>query len=189
MNLAYSLSQLGKKVILIDCDMRRPTLAEKLNIQKHPGLSDFLTGQCGLENLVQFCGLKGNKNAFHVITAGQNPPNPIELLSSARMEKLLLGLRDICDYVILDLPPVVEVSDALVLAANADGFLLVVRQDRCNRQGLMDTVRQFEFVDARILGAVFNCTKDGSGKKYYRKYYGKPGQSPGKPAQKRTDKK
>ena len=188
-NLAYSLSQLGKKVILIDCDMRRPTLAEKLNIQKHPGLSDFLTGQCGLENLVQFCGLKGNKNAFHVITAGQNPPNPIELLSSARMEKLLLGLRDICDYVILDLPPVVEVSDALVLAANADGFLLVVRQDRCNRQGLMDTVRQFEFVDARILGAVFNCTKDSSGKKYYRKYYGKPGQSPGKPAQKRTDKK
>jgi len=188
-NLAYSLSQLGKQVILIDCDMRRPTLAEKLNIQKHPGLSDFLTGQCSLENLVQFCGLKGDKTAFHVISAGQNPPNPIELLSSARMDKLLLGLRDICDYVILDLPPVDEVSDALAVAPNTDGFLLVVRQDVCNRQAVKDTIRQLEFVDVRVLGTVFNCTKESSGKGYYKKYYGKSNDRRSVPAAKRTAKK
>lgn len=169
-NLAYSLSQLGKKVILIDCDMRRPTLAEKLNIQKHPGLSDFLSGQCGVDNLVQQCGIRGEKAAFHVISAGQNPPNPIELLSSPRMEKLLLGLRDICDYVLLDLPPVEEVSDALSVAKHADGFLLVVRQDLCNRQVLNDTIRQFEFVDGKILGVVYNCAKESVGKRYYYKY-------------------
>lgn len=179
-NLAYSLSQLGKKVILIDCDMRRPTLAEKLNIQKHPGLSDFLAGQCGLDHLVQLYHVKGDETAFHVISAGQNPPNPIELLSSARMEKLLVGLRDICDYVILDLPPVDEVSDALAVASNTDGFLLVVRQDYCNRQVLNATVRQFEFVDARILGVVFNCTKESHGKGYYKKYYTASGKKPAK---------
>ena len=179
-NLAYSLSQLGKKVILIDCDMRRPTLAEKLNIQKHPGLSDFLAGQCGLDHLVQLYRVKGDETAFHVISAGQNPPNPIELLSSARMEKLLVGLRDICDYVILDLPPVDEVSDALAVASNTDGFLLVVRQDYCNRQVLNATVRQFEFVDARILGVVFNCTKESHGKGYYKKYYTASDKKPAK---------
>lgn len=175
-NLAHSLSQLGKRVILIDCDMRRPTVAEKLHIQKRPGLSDFLTGQCELEKMIQFCGIKGDERAFHVITAGQNPPNPIELLSSARMTKVLKGLRDICDYVILDFPPVGEVSDALAVAKNTDGFLLVVRQDHCNHQILSETVRQFEFVDTKILGVIYNCATEGSGKYgsgYYKKYYGK----------------
>ena len=73
-NLAYTLSQLNKKVILIDCDMCRPTLAEKLGVAKAPGLSNLLTGQSGLDNLLQTCNLKGEEKAFHVITAGQNPP-------------------------------------------------------------------------------------------------------------------
>ena len=173
-NLAYSLSQLGSKVILIDGDMRRPTLAEKLNIQKRPGLSDFLTGQSTLEKTIRYCGIKGAETAFHVMTAGPNPPNPVELLSSARMTKLVKGLRDIFDYVIIDLPPVCEVSDALAVAKNTDGILLVVRQDHCNRLVLSDTVRQFEFVDAKILGVVYNCTTEGPekySKGYYKKYY------------------
>jgi len=163
-------------VILIDCDMRRPTLAEKMNIQKRPGLSDFLTGQCDLDRMIQFCSIKGDERAFHVIAAGQNPPNPIELLSSVRMKKLLTGLRGICDYIILDFPPVNEVSDALAVAKNTDGFLLVVRQDHCNRQLLSNTVRQFEFVDAKILGVIYNCATESSGKYgkgYYKKYYGR----------------
>lgn len=175
-NLAYTLSQLGKKVILIDCDMRRPTLAEKLNIKKKPGLSSYLTGQSNLEDLIQNCGIKNDEWAFHVITAGQNPPNPIELLSSERMRKVLAGLRKICDYVILDLPPVGGVSDALAVAKETDGILLVVRQDYCNRMVLNDTVRQFEFIDAKILGVVYNCTTENGGKygkNYYKKYYQK----------------
>ena len=170
-NLAYSLSQLGKSVILIDCDMRRPTLAEKLKIQKKPGLSNFLTGQSRLEELIQYCNIRDDERAFHVIAAGPNPPNPIELLSSERMAKFLAGLRKICDYVILDLPPVGEVSDALAVSHLTDGVLLVVRQDRCDRAMLADTVRQFEFVDAKILGVVFNGASEGSGKGYYKKKY------------------
>jgi len=173
-NLAYSLAQLGKKVVLIDCDMRRPTMAEKLNLQKNPGLSNFLTGQNGLEEMIQFCGIKDDEDAFHVITAGQNPPNPIELLSSEKMSKMLTGLRRICDYVILDLPPAEEVSDALAVAKDTDGVLLVVRQNRCDRVIMKDTVRQFEFVGAKILGVVYNCATEGNsgyGKKYYRNYY------------------
>ena len=188
-NLAYSLSQLGKSVILIDCDMRRPTLAEKLKIQKKPGLSNFLTGQSRLEELIQYCNIRDDERAFHVIAAGPNPPNPIELLSSERMAKFLAGLRKICDYVILDLPPVGEVSDALAVSHLADGVLLVVRQDRCDRAMLADTVRQFEFVDAKILGVVFNGASESGGKGYYKKKYyysyAAAKNKPEKPAKKR----
>lgn len=170
-NLAYALSQLDKKVLLMDCDMRRPTLAEKLNIKKYPGLSNYLTRQSNLDELLQVCELKAGENAFHVITAGQNPPNPVELLSSSRMKKALDQLRQIYDYVILDLPPVGEVSDAMTVAQEVDGILLVVRQNYCDRNVLSETVQQFDFVNAKTLGVVFNCTSESSGKGYYKKYY------------------
>ena len=173
-NLAFTLSQLDKKVLLIDCDMRRPTLAEKLGILKAPGLSSYLTRQCHLDDLVQMCGLKGNENAFHVITAGQNPPNPIELLSSERMKSALSTMRKTYDYVILDLPPVGEVSDAMAVANDTDGILLVVRQNYCDRVSLSEAVRQFDFIHSKILGVVFNCTSEHSGnygKGYYKRYY------------------
>lgn len=173
-NLAFALSQLDKKVILVDCDMRRPTLAEKLGIRKKLGLSSYLTGQINLEDLVQPCNLKGHELAFHVISAGQNPPNPVELLSSERMKRALSKMRKVYDYVILDLPPVGEVTDALAVAKDTDGMLLVVRQNYCDRIVLNETVRQFEFIDSKILGVVFNCTNEHSGnygKGYYRRYY------------------
>lgn len=181
-NLAYTLSQLDKRVLLIDCDMRRPSLAAKLPIAKKPGLSGFLSGQSHMENLIQLCGLKGNEKAFHVIAAGQNPPNPVELLSSARMAKMLSKLRSVYDYVILDLPPIGEVSDALAVAKETDGILLVVRQNYCSRPALGAAVRQFEFVESRLLGVVYNCATEEAGgygnkyynKKYYKKYYQKP---------------
>ena len=182
-NLAHSLSQLDKKkVLLIDCDMRRPSLATKLPINKRPGLSGYLSGQNQLEELLQNCGIAGDEEAFQVIASGQNPPNPIELLSSARMKSLLEKLRETYDYIILDLPPVSEVSDALAVAKMTDGMLLVVRQHYCQRPVLSAAVRQFDFVESRILGVVYNCTIDeghgygyGYYKRYYRKYYGRYG--------------
>ena len=173
-NLAFTLSQLGKRVVLVDCDMRRPSLSEKLPIQKTPGLSDFLAGQAQADNLIQLCGLKDDERAFHAISSGRTPPNPMELLSSARMEKMLTVLRGNYDYILLDLPPVGEVGDALAVAKVTDGMLVVVRQDYCDRIALNAAIRQFEFVDAKILGLVFNCTTEegnGYGKKYYKKYY------------------
>ena len=175
-NLAYSLSQLSKRVLLIDCDMRRPSVADKLPINKAPGLSDFLTGQNQADNMIQFCGIREEEKAFHAIASGMTPPNPMELLSSARMEKMLSRLRESYDYIILDLPPVGEVGDALAASKLTDGMLIVVRQNYCDRVALNTAVRQFEFVDAKILGVVFNCTReDGSsyGRKYYRGKYGK----------------
>ena len=170
-NLAYTLSQLDKKVLLVDCDMRRHTLAEKLGIMKQPGLSSYLTRQCRLDELVQECGLKGCEGAFHVIAAGLNPPNPVELLSSVRMKKALDIMRKAYDYVILDLPPVGEVSDAMAVAKETDGMLLVVRQNYCDRSVLADAVYQFDFINAKMLGVVLNCATENGGKGYYKKYY------------------
>ena len=178
-NLAYTLSQLDKKVILVDCDMRRPTLAEKLSINKKPGLSSYLTSQCSLEELVQDCNLRGATDAFHVIAAGQNPPNPVELLSSEKMRKALELMRERYDYIILDLPPVGEVTDAMAVANVTDGMLLVVRQNYCDRLVLSDAARQFDFIETKILGLVFNCTNEHGGgyyrKGYYRKGYYRKG--------------
>lgn len=173
-NLAHTLSQLDNKVLLIDCDMRRPSLCEKLPVQKKPGLSGFLSGQEREASLLQYCGISGDEQAFHVIASGQNPPNPVELLSSTRMSKMLYQLREMYDYIILDLPPIGEVTDALAVVKETDGVLLVVRQNYCNRIALNSAVRQFEFVGTRILGIAYNCAQEsgnGYGKKYYKKYY------------------
>lgn len=173
-NLAYTMAQLKKRVILIDCDMRKPTLAEKLRLKKAPGLSNFLSGQCKLEHVLQNSGILSEETPFHVISAGQNPPNPVELLSSVRMAGLLTVLRKNYDYVILDLPPVGEVSDALAVAKETDGMLLVVRQNYCTRPVLADTVCQFEFLNTKILGVVVNFSHENGEKRggSYKKAYG-----------------
>lgn len=173
-NLSSSLSELGKKVLLVDCDLRRPSIYEKLPVKRFPGLSDYLSGQSGTETIFQNCGIPGQETAFHVVTAGRIPPNPMELLSSNRMGRMLEVLREKYDYIILDLPPVGEVGDALAVSQMTDGMLLVVRQNYCDRIALSAAARQFEFVDARVLGIVFNCTSEGGsgyGNKYYKRYY------------------
>lgn len=172
-NLAYTLSQLDKRVLLIDCDMRRPSLASKLPINKVPGLSNYLTGQNDIITVIQTCG--DEESSFDVISSGNNPPNPIELLSSAKMQKMLFELRNSYDYIIMDLPPVGEVSDAMVAAKLTDGILIVVRQDYCNTVALSSAVSQFEFVETRILGIVMNCVNQNYGKytRYGKGYYSK----------------
>lgn len=170
-NLAHSLAQLDKRVLLMDCDMRRPSLNAKLPIQKTPGLSNYLTRQVDKKEIIQ--KYTTEECRFDVVSSGRNPPNPIELLSSERMQKMLEELRSDYDYIILDLPPVGEVSDALVASKLADGILLVVRQNYCDRNALADAVNQFKFVDTRILGVVLNCTSDETaryGKRYYKGY-------------------
>ncbi len=175
-NLAYSLSQLDKRVLIIDCDMRRPSIAEKLEIQRVPGLSNYLTGRVAFEETVQNRSSTDETQAFHVVAAGRVPPNPIELLSSGRMEKLISDLRQYYDYIILDLPPAGEVSDAIVAAKLVDGILVVVCQHYCTRRAFSHAIGQFEFVEARLLGLVVNrvSEKNGSykyGKRYYKKKY------------------
>ena len=98
------------------------------------------------------------------------------------MEKMLAILKKVYDYVIIDLPPVGEVSDAMTVANMTDGMLLVVRQNYCETIALSEAVRQFEFVDTRILGIIFNCTSEHTGKynkRYYKRYYRRYGKSYG----------
>ena len=173
-NMALNLAQMRNKVLLIDCDMRCPSVAAKLGLGKTPGLSGFLSGQKDMNSLIRLCGIKGNEKAFHVITSGTNPPNPMELLGSVRMEKMLDVLREPYDYIILDLPPISEVSDALVVAKRTDGMLMVVRENYCSRSLLGEAVSKLEFVGARVLGVTYNCTDKESGrygKAYYKRYY------------------
>lgn len=173
-NLAYSLSQLDKRVLLIDCDMRRPSLYTKLPISKTPGLSNYLTGHSDISSVIQRCQLD-DESSFDVVSSGDNPPNPIELLSSTKMEKVLSHLKEAYDYIIMDLPPVGEVSDAMAAAKFTDGILLVVRQDYCNTVALSGAISQFEFIESRILGVVMNCVGESNGKysRYGKGYYSK----------------
>lgn len=173
-NLSYSLAQLNKRVLLIDCDMRRPSLAEKLKIEKHPGLSNYLTGHATMAEAIQIITMD-LETPLHVITAGRNPPNPMELLSSEKMERAMAELKDSYDYIILDLPPVGEVGDAMAVAKLTDGILLVSCQDYGTRVALNNAMNQFEFIDAKVLGVVLNRASDGKRsygyRYYYRRYY------------------
>lgn len=170
-NLAYSLAQLEKKVLLIDCDMRRPSLAEKLSIQKYPGLSNYLIGKDSLNVATQTARFDLTGTTLHVITAGRNPPNPMELLRSEKMARTIEKLRNTYDFIVLDLPPVGEVSDALAVAKIADGVILVACQDYGTRVALRNAVNQFAFIGTKLLGVVMNRTSDRKRKYSYRTYY------------------
>lgn len=156
-NLAYEMSLRHKRVLLVDCDLRRPSVHQKLSWKLKPGMSDHLALQTPVEQIVQT--YISRKSQFDVICAGRVPPNPSELLSSPRLGKLFEQLRQEYDVIVVDLPPVGEVSDGIVLAKHTDGTVLVVRRNYCNRQRLTAAVEQFASMKARVLGIVFNCSK------------------------------
>ncbi len=175
-NLAYSLSADKKKVLLLDGDMRLPSIAKKLGLESTPGLSDYLTGKAQNND-----GIQRSKKAplMSVICAGVVPPNPFRLIGSASMERLINALKEVYDYIIVDLPPVNIVSDPLSVAKYLDGFIIVARSEYSTRQGIMDVVKKLEVVKANILGFVVNSNSSSSDSKYgkYNKYgkYGKYG--------------
>ncbi len=167
-NLAYTISESGHKVCLIGADMRLPSLAGKLSLEKAPGLSNVLTGQTSVRSAIQhFTSKDGCK--VDVITAGDVPPKPSELLESKNMKLLLEKLRSLYDYVIVDLPPVNVVTDAIAVSGYLDGMLLVVRQDHCDRSALRETIYQFQLTKTEILGVIMNCSDGPSGRMLYNR--------------------
>lgn len=172
-NIAYTMAQEGGRVLLIECDMRLPSLSRRIPVQPTPGLSNFLVGQCSISNVIQRSTLKPN---LWVMTAGDLPPNPAELLGSKHMAATLNGLKARFDVILLDLPPLSLVSDALIVSKLVHGMILVVRQGYCNRKSLDDAMRQLRFASANILGFVMtgagipskNDTRHGC----YYSYYG-----------------
>lgn len=165
-NLAYSLAELGKTVLLIDGDMRRPSIHDKLGCRLSPGLSEILLGTANPNKSVLRYQSGADATYFGVIPAGEIPSDPAELLNSGRFQELLEMVSATCDYVIVDLPPVNAVVDAVDVAGATDGMILVIRENHCPRFLLDECVEQLRYAKTRILGFVVNGCVEGSGKKY-----------------------
>ena len=171
-NIAYTIAQSGKRVLLIDADMRLPTAHTKIGVKAAPGLSNLLAGLSREKNAVQVSPYYEN---WYILAAGDIPPNPSELLGSQRMEALLNSLSEIFDYIIIDLPPVDIVADALVISPWTDGLIVVVRQNYTSRRALDECMYQIRKIGAKFLGFVMtdvSMEKSGYGKYGKYKQYG-----------------
>lgn len=169
LNLSYMLAEDGNKVMLIEADMRLPGIHKRLEINQAPGLSNLLAGLCNGNVIVQKTSLH---NGLRVVACGDVPPNPSELLGSEQMKITMDVFSQSFDYIVLDLPPVNEVSDALVASRLTDGILMIVRQDRTTRSELGAAMRRLEYADVKLLGFVMTCA-ESAGKDYKKyNYYG-----------------
>lgn len=173
LHLARSLSELGKKVLVIDADMRKSVIAGRnTNVKRAAGLSEVLSGM----NRLGDCIYQTQYPTLHLMFAGKYPPNPVELLNGKYFSTLIMETRKVYDYVILDTPPLGSVIDAAVVAPNCDGVILVIGDGNVSYRQAQEVKAQLEKSGSRILGVVRNnVRKKSSGyykkEKYYR--YGK----------------
>lgn len=168
-NLAASLAEIGKKVVLIDADMRKSNLVKRYMVEiRVKGLSQFLSGQDKIEDVLY----ETNIPNLHLMFAGAVPPNPAELLNGAIFAKLVEAMRKLYDYVIIDTPPLGSVTDAAVVSRVCDGVIFVCAAGEVKRKIAQDIVRQVTSAGCRLLGVVLSKAENG-GKGYYGKYYGK----------------
>ena len=164
-NLAVTTAQAGKKVILVDCDLRRPTLHNIFNLKNDVGLSTMVVDDAAMESPpLQDTGVEG----LQLVSSGPLPPNPAELLGSRRMEEIVAALLERADVVFFDAPPVVAVTDAAVLATKVDGVLLVINAGGTKRDYARAAKARLEKVNANLLGSVLNNVRfDVSLHRYY----------------------
>lgn len=168
-NLALVLAQSGQRVALVEADLRRPRIMRYLQLVGGAGLTNVLAGMADLSDLLQPWG----DGKLSVLGAGPNPPNPSELLGSEQMRHLLEDLRESHDYVIIDAPPLLPVTDAAVLAVLADGIVLLTRWGATKREQLRAAASMARVIDVRVLGTVLNmipATRAGYGYGYGYSY-------------------
>ncbi|MBE7064579.1 MAG: CpsD/CapB family tyrosine-protein kinase [Ruminococcaceae bacterium] len=172
-NLSYVLAENGKKVLLMDGDLRIPSIAKKMGIENNSGLTDLLMGH-GAQLSEYRSEIFSN---WYILPSGDIPPNPSELLGSTRMEAILKELREKFDYIVIDLPPVNIVSDALSISGLITGMVVVIREEYTEKKELERCFRQLELSNVKVLGCVMNESKGEKGsygryRKYkYYKYY------------------
>ena len=164
-NLALSLCEVGKSVILLECDFRLPTLVKKTGIRTVRGFSDMLIGSVEKEKVIKT--LPNSK--LNVLPAGRIPKDPTALLQSSAMKEFIEECRSTYDYIVVDLPPVNVVADALIMSEFIDGFLLVIRHGVSEFNRIQETIKRLEISKANIIGFAYNGSKL-SEKKYYSKY-------------------
>lgn len=164
-NLAYTLATANSKVLLIDLDLRLPSIAKRLDLNYQFGISDYLTNNATRKEIIH--KLPKYKN-MDVILAGTIPPNPSELIGTESLARFVKSLETSYDYIIFDLPPVNIVTDALAAKDLMDGQLVVVREGYSDKYSLANCIRQLQFVEMNILGFVY--TNAGGSATYYSKY-------------------
>lgn len=162
LNLAISIAQTGKKVLLVDADLRRPALARLLGEDSVPGMSNVLVGQANVENAVR----ENIRTNLDVLFAGDVPPNPSELLGSEQMQELVESMSREYDYVLVDAPPVNLVSDCCIIANLLDGIVLLARSGVARKDGVKQAINQLRMTNTKILGCVLNGVEVNT-KKYY----------------------
>lgn len=164
-NLAITTAQSGKRVILIDCDLRKPVIHERLDLSNQEGLTSLLAGEKKLEECVKTIGLPN----FYVITSGPIPPNPAELLGSNKMKSIFEEIKQNFDMIFIDTPPVLVVTDAQVLAALCDGVVFVASYGETDKKGIVRAKELIDKVGAKILGVIINKMSNEANK--YNSYY------------------
>lgn len=173
-NTAIVLAQKGTRVLLVDADLRRPSVHKALGIGPRVGLSNVLTGGATLEQAVVRSPMLPN---LFVLPAGTPPPNPAELMASSQMFDLLAELREQYDHVVLDTPPTLSVTDAVVLSTRADAVVLVIRSSQTTKPALRRARDILAQVNARVAGVLLNAVNlDSPDYSYYYEYQGKHGQ-------------
>jgi capsular exopolysaccharide synthesis family protein len=189
-NLAIAMALDGRKVILVDADLRRPTLHEKLETDHRPGLTNVLVGRSSLEEALKDTGIPGLK----LLASGPLPPNPAELLNSRAMAQVHETLREMADVVIFDSPPFLATADAQVLSSMADGVIYVVQLGEAKKSPVKHSSELLRQAHARVLGVVFNkidlrSRRDDYYYGYYRyyNYYQTPQIQDGKPRRRATE--
>lgn len=169
-NLAVVLTQAGKSVLLLDCDMRNPTVHKNFNLSNKVGLSSCISMGTALSDAVQKTSIEG----LYALTGGVIPPNPSELLGSEQMKNVLQRAKEQYDYVLIDTPPVMPVTDALIVSRFVDGMILVIASAEVKVEMARDVKKQLQHAGANILGVVLNKVRSehhGYGYGYYY-YYG-----------------
>lgn len=171
-NLATTLAEQGERVLVIEADLRLPSLHKKLSVSPKPGLSNILVSRADPTRFIQRVevgSLNEQQIGFDVMTAGDIPPNPSELIGSSRMKQRLEKLSASYNFILLDLPPVTAVTDALVATSLVDGIVMVVRNEYTDSGSLKEAMRQLKLVEAKMLGFVYTCA--GTSSNSYRKRY------------------
>ncbi len=169
-NLGAALSEMGKKVLLIEADLRKPVLDRYFKVSPGKGISGVLTGTVPLEDAIQPTGY----NNLYVLVAGVKPPNPAELVASEAMDAVFERVKDFADFILVDSPPMLAASDAMALASKVDGVIVMAGYARASRDDAKRTSELLRKVNARILGLVINNIAPSTRYGYYHYYYYAP---------------
>ena len=164
-NLAITLSQSGARVLLIDCDLRKPSIHKKFRVVNDLGLTDILVDKCSLKDVIK----KIDEYLF-MITAGTIPPNPSEIVGSNSMEDLIKELSLSFDYIVMDTPPVIPVTDPLLLAAKSDATIIVVRARKTKEKIIRQAYDELIKENSNIIGSILNDSETKTNNSYYDYY-------------------